>query len=162
MQSLMFPRLSITWTISELSKLYSTVIRPSFIQNQPSFKRLSVTNYRKNLRIYLVDSREFRMRIVNRLMFRNNFKITKHLNRSITSILIIYNSLPLRSTAIDARYSASTQSKIFDVRIWRRLNLITLSTCQEGWCYWHALRKIRVAYSEFVRYSQHSRGETYA
>lgn len=57
------------------------------------------------------------MRIVNRLMFRNNFKITKHLNRSITSILIIYNSLPLRSTAIDARYSASTQSKIFDVRM---------------------------------------------
>lgn len=57
------------------------------------------------------------MRIVNRLMFRNNFKITKHLNRSIMSILIIYNSLPLRSTAIDARYSASTQSKIFDVRI---------------------------------------------
>lgn len=64
---------------------------------------------------YIVDfaSREFSMRIVETaITFRNNFKITKRLNWSITEMqrvfLIIYNSLQSRSTGID---SASTQSK---------------------------------------------------
>lgn len=114
----MFPGLSVTLNDIEIVEIifYSDTV----IFHSESAKFQTPCRLRITIRVceqmgYIVDfaSREFSMRIVETaITFRNNFKITKRLNWSITEMqrvfLIIYNSLQSRSTGID---SASTQSK---------------------------------------------------